>query len=297
MLSAKPWKADAILRLLLSVIICFLAGSLLMTALHGPSGLSSNLKFYSALAAAFAGLTTTLVLLHRPWKIEHLLRRVTLMLLCFYGGLLLGALAQKMAAPPTPSVGQMIIAAFSFQGATLVLIVPFLREHAMTWNEAFGFCNRWPRALLLALIVASLFLPLGYGLQSLSAEFMTRLRLKPELQQVVQTLQLSHSAAGRIVFGLLTIVVVPPAEEMLFRGILYPWIKRLGFPRLALWGTSLLFGAVHFNVQSFVPLTVLALLLALLYERTDNLLAPIMAHASFNAVNFAKFCLIEGWLN
>jgi membrane protease YdiL (CAAX protease family) len=253
--------------------------------------------FYSALAAAFICLATTLVLLHRSWKIEHLLRRVTLMLVCFYGGLALGAVAQKLAAPQTASVGQMIIAALSFQGAALSLIVPFLREHAVSWNEAFGFRNRWLRALLLGLIVASLFLPLGYGLQALSAEFMTRLQIKPELQQVVQTLQVSHSMVGRIIFGLITILVVPPAEETLFRGILYPWLKRVGFPRLALWGSSVLFGVVHFNLQSFVPLTVLALLLAFLYEQTDNLLAPIMAHASFNAVNFARFCLLEGWLS
>jgi membrane protease YdiL (CAAX protease family) len=297
MLSAKPWKADAIMRLILSLIICFLGGSLLTTALCGPDAATSKLKFYSVLAPGFSSLVATLALLHRPWKTERFVRRLTIFLLCFYAGLVLGVLAQKMAAAPAPSVGQMIIAALSLQGAALLLMIPFLREHVVTWSEAFGLRHHRWRAILLGLIVAALFLPLGYSLQWLSGEIMVRLRFKPELQQAVQTLQMSHSIFGRLVFGLLTALVVPPAEEMLFRGILYPWIKRVGFPRLALWGTSLLFGAVHFNVRSFVPLTVLALFLSLLYERTENLLAPIMTHATFNASNFAWFCLMEGWLN
>ena len=70
----------------------------------------------------------------------------------------------------------------------------------------------------------------------------------------------------------------------MFRGILYPVIKQLGHPQLALWGTSLLFATVHMNLASFLPLMVLALVLTALYERTNNLLAPIAAHVLFNTL-------------
>jgi membrane protease YdiL (CAAX protease family) len=82
-------------------------------------------------------------------------------------------------------------------------------------------------------------------------------------------------------------------EEIFFRGMLYPAIKQAGFPRLAIWGVSLLFALVHFNLVSFIPLFVLAILLTALYEYTDNLLAPISAHALFNALNFAMLYLFE----
>jgi len=42
-----------------------------------------------------------------------------------------------------------------------------------------------------------------------------------------------------------------------------------------------------------VPLFVLAILLTALYERTDNLLAPITAHALFNTFNFALLYLLD----
>jgi hypothetical protein len=53
-----------------------------------------------------------------------------------------------------------------------------------------------------------------------------------------------------------------------------------------LWGSSALFAAVHFNMVSFLPLLVFALVLVYLYETFQNLLAPIVAHSLFNAANF-----------
>jgi membrane protease YdiL (CAAX protease family) len=93
--------------------------------------------------------------------------------------------------------------------------------------------------------------------------------------------------------GATAVLLAPVAEEMMFRGILYPVIKQVGYPRLALWGTSLLFAAVHLNAVTFVPLTVLALVLTALYERTNNLLAPIAAHLLFNALNFGMLLLLQ----
>jgi len=78
----------------------------------------------------------------------------------------------------------------------------------------------------------------------------------------------------------------PVVEEIIFRGILYPALKQHGWPRLALWGTSLLFALTHANAATLLPLSFLAMLLVFLYERTGNLLAPILTHSLFNAANY-----------
>jgi hypothetical protein len=248
------------------------------------------------LSAALALLGGTLVLLRQPWRLENLSRRLLALLICFYAGLSLGAWAQSLAGTPQPSVAQVIISVLSLQGALLVFVPPFLREHDVSWAEAFGLRRHSALALLLGVIVAGLFLPIGHVLQWASAEVLLHLRVNPEQQQVVQTLLTNNTWPGRLVSGFVTIVLVPPAEEICFRGILYPWIKQAGFPRLALWGTALLFGAMHLNLLSFIPLTVLAVALTLLYERTDNLLAPITAHALFNAMNFVLLYVVQDQL-
>ena len=185
------------------------------------------------------------------------------------------------------------MAALSFQGVALVFIWRFMREHRVGGRDAFGFSVNWKMALLLGAAVACLALPVSQVLQLASAEIMSRLSVKPEIQPAMQALQNTVTWLDRVALGIAAIGLAPVAEEMLFRGILYPAVKQAGYPRAALWVTSLLFAVVHWNVATFVPLLLLAIALTLLYEKTNNLLAPITAHSLFNALNFAMFYFIQ----
>jgi len=302
MLSAKPWKPDAILRLLLSVFICIFAGALLPSLWHRPWTAGGSVAKLIVPLAAFSlcCLVATLVLLNRPWRLETFERRLIAVLVCFCAGLFAGAWVERLsgARPADASIGRMVIASLSFQGAGLIFMVRFLREHQVTWADGFGFRNQWIRAVLLGILVALIFLPVGWGLQQACGQLMTHLphfKLQPEEQPAVHALRVAASWWNRLALGATAILLAPVAEEMLFRGILYPAIKQAGFPHLALWGTALLFAAVHTNLVTFVPLMVLALALTALYERTNNLLAPIAAHAMFNALNFGSLMLQEYW--
>jgi membrane protease YdiL (CAAX protease family) len=289
MVSARPWHPSAIMRLTLCLVVCLFCGSLLISSAYRMQSGHHDLRYYRLTASAFGSAAVALVFVYRPWNAGTVVTRLGGYLLFLYGGFLLTYLAHNSGEPMPPSVSQMIIATLSLQGAALVLIPHFLSEQALGWDEAFGFANSPARAMIWGVIGASLFLPLGMGLQWLSAEAMLhlpRLHLKPEQQESVQTLQMAVSWTNRLGLGVVTILVAPLAEEMFFRGILYPAVKKAGFPRLALWGTALFFGVVHMNFVTFIPLVVLAIGLTLLYERTNNLWAPITAHSLFNALNF-----------
>jgi membrane protease YdiL (CAAX protease family) len=290
MLSARAWNPSAIVRLILCLVVCYYCGALVMaTLLHVPAGARQDLRFYRLTASALGCAATAIVFVYRPWNPDNVASRLGGYLVCLYGGFGLAAWAQKAAPAMTPSIGQMICAALSFQGAALMLVPHFLREQGLSWKEAFGLGHDRREAVMKGVILACIFLPLGMALQWLSAEIITHLphlQLKPQEQEVVQTLQMAVTWKNRLALGIITILVAPAAEEILFRGIIYPAIKQAGFPRLALWGTAIMFAAIHVNLVKFLPLLVLALSLALLYEKTDNLLAPITAHALFNAMNF-----------
>ena len=116
---------------------------------------------------------------------------------------------------------------------------------------------------------------------------MTSAQLNPEPQQVVQEIQKGEfSLFQQVYLMLVTIIAAPVVEEILFRGILYPTIKRAGYPKVALWSTSIVFALTHQNAPSFLSLVFFAIILTLLYEETGNLLAPIVAHSCFNTANF-----------
>jgi hypothetical protein len=215
MVSARTWTPNAIARLLLSLLVCFFCGSLLISVInHVSAGPKQDLRFYRLTAAALGCAATSLVFVYRTWNVENVVSRLGAFLVCFYGGIVLGALAQKGIQPLGPAVSQMIIAALSLQGAALVLVPHFLREQKLNWTEAFGFANNRRQAIMLGVIVACLFLPLGMGLQWLSAQVMIhlpQLQLKPQEQESVQTLQMAVTWLNRLALAVVTIVLAPAA--------------------------------------------------------------------------------------
>jgi membrane protease YdiL (CAAX protease family) len=136
-------------------------------------------------------------------------------------------------------------------------------------------------------------LPVIFLLQGLSVFLLTKAGLPPENQRAVAMLLAAKSVWARSYFVFFAVIIAPVAEEFIFRGMLFPFIKQLGRPRLAWLGVSFLFALIHLDAAIFVPLFVFALGLTWLYEKTDCLLAPVFAHALFNAVNLGLLILAE----
>ena len=295
MLPEKPWKADAILRLLARVLICMFMGTLLagaITALgmgEGVHSASRAVLFLTALAL----LAGALWVLGRQWQPQNFGRKLVLVLVCFYGALTLSAFASHLGggARAEASPWQVVIFVCSFQGAAFVLVHGFLRDHQMGWVESFGLGRNWNRALMAGCASGLILVPVGWVLQSGAMAVMERLHFTVHEQEAVEVLRGTAGWGGRVLLGFAAILLAPLGEELLFRGILYPVLRQRGYRWLAWWGTSLFFAGIHLNLVSFVPLTILALCLTWLYDRTGNLLAPVAAHIAFNALNFAAFFL------
>ena len=71
-------------------------------------------------------------------------------------------------------------------------------------------------------------------------------------------------------------------EELIFRGYLYPIMKKYMGVWFALITTSLLFGIIHVSLVPFIPLAIFGAVLVLLYEYTGSIWTPIIAHCIFN---------------
>ncbi len=224
--------------------------------------------------------------------------------LCFCvleGSLLLSLLTRFAPAKLTSDreTLSVIVGSVSLHGGALLLVVFFLRWSRMTWREAFGFDTAGRgRALLLGVGAAVAVFPLAMLLSRVSLLSLTwinenypSLHLKPVAQTTVLALQATESLGMKVVFGIIALVLAPVAEELVFRGIFYPTLKQNGFPRAAWWGTALMFAAMHANVMTFIPLALLAFVLTWLYEHTGNLAASMIAHSSFNTLNFALLLL------
>lgn len=218
-------------------------------------------------------------------------------LLCYCFGLLtVSALsATGLATFKVPTgFAAILLLTLSFQGVTWVLGWLFLRRHQVSVAEALGLRDPGlPLMLCLAAAMAVMIMPLIGILQQVSVLTLTRLGWPPEPQAALILIGGAKSWGLRIYLGVFAIVIAPVAEEFIFRGVLFPFVKQLGYPRMAWFGLSAMFALIHLDPGIFVPLFVLALLLTWLYEKTGNLLAPMVAHAAFNAINLILLAYLD----
>jgi hypothetical protein len=225
----------------------------------------------------------------KPWRAEAVIQFCAVQFACLFLGIASAGLLHKFGVAgfrQDADFGNILLATLSFQGVTWLLIPVFLRQHQMRWRDAFGFKkSNLPRALALAVAVLIVILPIALLLENLSAIALEKAGWKLEEQAAVKLFTDAKLWPTGIYLGVFAVIIAPVAEEFIFRGMLFPFVKQLGFPKLAWLGVSFLFALIHADAAIFVPLFVLALALTWLYEKTDNLLAPIFAHSLFNAAN------------
>lgn len=226
----------------------------------------------------------------KHWQSERVLRFFFTLLFGFgAGGVLLQCvvLIYRRNGGEPPQALMLCLGSLTLHGVAIPALALFVRGHGCTVASAFGLrgARRWQAILLGALLAAGM-LPLGYTLLSGVRAALDALGYPADAQDHVQLLLGSKSPLIRGYLFVFAVIVAPWVEEGVFRGVLYPFIRDLGYPRLAYWGTAIVFGLIHLNRAAFLPLTLFGLSLAWLYQRTGNLLAPVTAHALFNLAPF-----------
>ncbi len=151
--------------------------------------------------------------------------------------------------------------------------------------EQFGLSLRgrwrtlwWSPAIFVAcLVFTNIIIKLQYF------EFVKGLNDGPVLQQAVQVLQECSDPAILTMLAMVACIGAPLSEEVLFRGYLFPVIKKYSSPWFAIIFSGAIFSLIHYNLAALPTLFLMGCLLALSYERTKSLWVPIIAHTLFNS--------------
>lgn len=125
--------------------------------------------------------------------------------------------------------------------------------------------------------------------------------LNQKLSQPAKHLTGGFPGADLAVIGVLTVLVVPVVEEMLFRGLFLRGALRafsragpaLG-PALAIVCTGVVFGLAHLEALETLGLAAFGMVLAFVAYRARRLGPCIVAHASFNLVAVIAVAAVGG---
>jgi CAAX protease family protein len=149
---------------------------------------------------------------------------------------------------------------------------------ALSMREDLGLDTlRRPESLWIAAIAAGMLVPLDR-----LGEWNQVMVSVPESYTQWQRELLPQDARDWITLYLGLGVLVPIGEEVLFRGFIQQAVRTVAGPVLASVLAGTLFGLLHLEPWFLLPLTLTGILLGLVYEFTDTLLAPILLHVLYN---------------
>ena len=121
----------------------------------------------------------------------------------------------------------------------------------------------------------------------------TIFKYQPPPQPVLELFVQEKKIPALVYISLFVAIFGPIAEEIFFRGFMYNAIKAKFGVKKGLFLSSFLFAAFHMHLVGFLPIMLLGLLLAYLYEKTGSLIASITVHIIHNSLMIVLIFLMK----
>ena len=151
------------------------------------------------------------MLSEKPWKLVDFLAVMALLITMLLLAVLSNLLGMRgPAEAQNPAMG--FVVATCLYGSILVLVHFMVQRHRTSWRTVFGFNSpRTLSALLMAMGVTLIILPVAWGLGILSTKLMGQFNVEVVPQQSVKMLQTGISIGPEIFLALLAIAIAGSA--------------------------------------------------------------------------------------
>ncbi len=110
------------------------------------------------------------------------------------------------------------------------------------------------------------------------------LKYTPPAEPIYELIFKEQRPQFLILTSIVATFIGPVAEEVFFRGFLYPALKKSFNIAVAIFVTSVIFSLLHTNIVGFLPIVALGAFLAYLREKTGSLVPSICVHIVHNSI-------------
>ncbi len=233
------------------------------------------------------------------WKISML---VKVLLLFLTSGIVLGfllGLAKRIFAWPLSDNFYLLFHTTLMDFLCFVFILRILKKGNGGWQD-LGLNipgGKIFREVLLGWAGYAALLPLFLGTLAALVAFANWVHYEPPPHPLVGIFLEEERSPFLVAYSIvLGTVLGPVLEEIFFRGFCYPILKKRFGMFLAMVLTSIFFASIHGNSFAFLPIFILGMGLALLYEIRGSLVAPIALHITHNMIFIGYFFLAKTFL-
>ncbi len=132
----------------------------------------------------------------------------------------------------------------------------------------------------------------GYAMVLAYNAIVTALDIEALQPESTVPIEIAREPLTAALAGVAVIAVVPLAEEVFYRGLIFGGLQRWGFWPAAI-VSGAVFSAVHLRVGLLIPFFIIGVALAWLFWRRGNLWESVAFHTLFNAVSFSILVATE----
>jgi membrane protease YdiL (CAAX protease family) len=226
---------------------------------------------------------------------------VVTLVLALVAGLFVSALAPSLLTdPPVVAVAAVVIVLVLGQFAWFVgLGIWSLRRRELDREQIISYLGiEWPTARQIGLVIGTaIVMVVAAGL--LSTLFLEVVELlgfdvEPAENQSTRILEENPNPALLVGGILLMFLVVGPAEELLFRGVIQGRLRERLSPGVAIAIASVVFGSIHLFAlggggpagiaTTIAVLSTVAVALGGIYEYTGNIVVAALTHGLYNSI-------------
>lgn len=143
-----------------------------------------------------------------------------------------------------------------------------------------GFCSN----VLFGVTAYVFVLPVLIAALILSMLFLDAIGYKPPPQLVFDMFFEERRSNVLLFLAIFVSILGPVIEEIFFRGFLYSAAKKRFGILLGALLSGALFSILHTNIAGFLPIMILGILMAFLYETTGSLISSMSAHILHNSI-------------
>ncbi|MEE8444211.1 MAG: type II CAAX endopeptidase family protein [Alphaproteobacteria bacterium] len=158
-----------------------------------------------------------------------------------------------------------------------------LRRRDFTWHR-FGLRPTTRRWIWIGVGLGVLFVPLSILVSTGTQKL---LGLPSESPQMPLLAPEGFSWTAYVIILVLGGILVPLAEEIFFRGLVYGWLRRVWSVPAGVMVSALIFGVIHGFVVVIVAAAMIGIALALLYEKSRSLWPSAVLHMVFNSISLS----------
>ena len=179
---------------------------------------------------------------------------------------------------------------------TLLVVLFILRGHVVhrfSWED-LGFRGASWRDVV---YWGVLFFVLVFAFNLLYGLILQWLGLGKPNQEVAKFFSNQNPWTFKSLALLMVIVSAPLTEELMHRGVIFSATREHMPPMFAATTAGLIFGALHFEPKTIIPLGFLGFLLCYIYHQTKSLWLCIGLHAANNSIAFFWLMYFQQYFN